>query len=543
MKEIMDGDRLGVFCNLKLKIEDNMHINTSADCAVASELPNPQFSRELSPITRHVHTLFKRPRIDEQMCSSPCNKLSTKSIESPTSFRCFFQSNNLTEGVADTSVSAATGHFNSSVNFSTDMQFDLFNTLITIKRSTPLKEASPFYLRMKTTLNDIEDLDDSLLELEENEDDGEDPKNLTSEEIDMILRESDDDTVDNSVSAVLKFGVESRVDDKTLCECKYVSDSLLSLSPPNTSKWPQNYLVIDEIRTSYSGDVSSTDVTVLKVEREINQSLKSELQNLSSVSESNDVEKSDNKEDTDQSVDEFTLINHTPVCVDEAIDEINHAGSNNEVDSSDQDKMLTTTSTSCSPNLLKDNNKLTFWDMISERVVSFIDEKADVAEVKENINFPVQSEDKVKDLENASKSNQSVVETAKKEEPQKLNPAKRAAVNKETSQRTRLNCAFDAEVERKKHLYLQLVSNHIKDGYENQEPRQELLCLMDQVANREYRNHSRSWQHPSDLTSRNYSRRNMNSVNKPNLLQWANSNGHVCRFSGIPDRFQRSPIP
>uniref|UniRef100_UPI00398E7134 S100P-binding protein-like n=1 Tax=Pristiophorus japonicus TaxID=55135 RepID=UPI00398E7134 len=470
------------------------------------------------------------------MCSSPCSdQPCTESAESQAGFRHFVQSNTLSEGDANTSVSEDTGHFTSSANASADMQFGLFNTLITFKRSTPLKEASPFYLQRKTILNDIKDLDDSLLELEETEVDGEDPINFTSEEIDRILRESDDDTVDNAVSPVLKFDDANQVDDKTLCECTYISNSLLSLPPPDTSKLSENYLGIDEIQASYLSDDSSADVTVLKVEQEINQSLKSDLHNLSSVPERSDVEKSDLPY---LSVDELALINHGLVCADET----NHAGSANETDPGDQDKMLVTIPTSSSQNLLKDNNKSTFWEqMISERV-SFIKDD----EVKENISFPVHIDDKVKDLKtlsscerDASKQKQSFVESAKMEKQQKCNPTKTAAKRKGT----RLNCAFDAEIERQKHLYLQRVSNHVKNGCETPGPMQELLYLMDQVADGEYRKHSSSWQHPSDLTTRNYSRRNVHSFNKPNLFQWANSNGQFCRFRGIPARFQRSPIP
>ncbi|XP_067867467.1 uncharacterized protein [Heterodontus francisci] len=437
---------------------------TNVDCAITNELLTAQFRRELSPITSCVHTPFKRPRIVEGMCSSLCdNKLCSENTEVPPDFQHFFQSNNVTGRDTDTSVSADTGHFISPVNSSADVQSDLLKALTTIKKSTPLKETS-FHLRMKTTLNDLEDLDESLLELEENEVDGEDPINLTSEEIDIILQESNDETVVNAISPVLKFDDVSRVVDKTPCKYKSVSDSLLSLSPPNASNWPKNYLVLDEIQTSYLNDVSSTDATVLKVEQEINQSLKPELHNISSVHESSGIEKSNLSYYL--SVEEFSLFNETPVCADEAIDEGNHAGSNNEACPSDRDKMLITNPASCSPNLLKDHNKLTFWEQkISERIVSFIEEKA---EVKENISFPVHSGDEVGGLKDASKHKQNIVESVKEENLQKHNPTKIVAEHKESRQTRRLDYMFDPELERRKHLYLQLVSNHMKSGCEIQ---------------------------------------------------------------------------
>ncbi|GCC22816.1 hypothetical protein chiPu_0001206 [Chiloscyllium punctatum] len=122
------------------------------------------------------------------------------------------------------------------------------------------------------------------------------------------------------------------------------------------------------------------------------------------------------------------------------------------------------------------------------------------------------------------------------------NPDIKTSEHEETRQSTRMIWMSDEEIERRKNLYLRLVSHHINNGQRIQGPMQELLFLMDQVADGEYRNYSSTWQHPSDLTTRNYCRRNANSFCKLNLYEWANSNGRFCRFSGTPDHFWCSPV-
>ncbi|XP_038655319.1 S100P-binding protein-like [Scyliorhinus canicula] len=407
---------------------------------------------------------------------------------------------------------------------------------------------------MKTALNDIDDLDDILLEVEETEVDAVGPLNLASEEIGVIRQESNDDHFDNTISLVLKCGDISRIIDETVCECKYVSDSQLCLSPPNASNLPGNYLVIDAPASNLC-DVS-TDVTVLKVEQEVNQSLNSVQHNPNSLHEGGDIKESNRPYYL--SAEEVALLGLPPVCAGEAVDERSHAGSSSEADSRKPSETLAANPATCSPDSLKDR-KLKFWEqMTSERVVSFIEEKASDAEVKKNFRSPVQTEHKAKKQktspsckQDASKLKKRIVEAVKKKNIQQCNPAKQAPAKQapvkkapeyKRRQRTWLNFVSEVEIERRKHLYLQFVSNHLNNGHESQGPMQELLCLMDQVAERECRNHSSSWQHPSDLTTRNYSRQNMNSFNKPNLYQWANSNGQFYRFSGMPDGFQRSPI-
>ncbi|GCB71841.1 hypothetical protein scyTo_0008949 [Scyliorhinus torazame] len=293
-------------------------------------------------------------------------------------------------------VCAHTGCFSPPANSPADVQFDRFKALTTIKSSTPLKGASLFHSKMKTALNDIEDLDDTLLEVEETEVDAVGPLNLASEEIGVILQEFDDNHIDNTVSLVLKCGDMSRITDETVCECKYVSDSQLYLSPPNASNLPENYLVIDETPARYHlCDVSSTDVTVLKVEQEVNQSLNSVQHNPNSLHEGGDIKESNRPYYL--SAEEVALFSQPPVCAGEAVDERSHAGSSNEADSRKPSETLVANPASCSPDSLKDR-KLTFWEQVtSERVVSVIEEKANDAEVKKNFRSPVHTEHKAKE--------------------------------------------------------------------------------------------------------------------------------------------------
>ncbi|XP_053867899.1 S100P-binding protein isoform X2 [Malaclemys terrapin pileata] len=65
-------------------------------------------------------------------------------------------------------------------------------------------------------------------------------------------------------------------------------------------------------------------------------------------------------------------------------------------------------------------------------------------------------------------------------------------------------CISEAELEQKKHIYIQCVRAHVKNSSDpTPDALNELYALMNKVASREYRTQDRRWQHPSDLTMRN----------------------------------------
>ncbi|XP_074832299.1 S100P-binding protein isoform X2 [Carettochelys insculpta] len=62
-------------------------------------------------------------------------------------------------------------------------------------------------------------------------------------------------------------------------------------------------------------------------------------------------------------------------------------------------------------------------------------------------------------------------------------------------------CISEAELEQKKHIYIQCVQAHVKNSMEpTPDALNELYALMNKVASREYQTQDRRWQHPSDLT-------------------------------------------
>lgn len=109
---------------------------------------------------------------------------------------------------------------------------------------------------------------------------------------------------------------------------------------------------------------------------------------------------------------------------------------------------------------------------------------------------------------------------------------------------TRHESVPHAELEWKKQTYLQCVLKHMRSTEQpNQDAYDELLMLMDQVASAEYKNQEQNWQHPSDLTTRNYPRFAKKLPNKYSLKQWVSQNGgYYRRFQNLADHFQRSPV-
>ncbi|XP_050006640.1 S100P-binding protein isoform X5 [Alexandromys fortis] len=94
-----------------------------------------------------------------------------------------------------------------------------------------------------------------------------------------------------------------------------------------------------------------------------------------------------------------------------------------------------------------------------------------------------------------------------------------------------------SDLEKKKDIYLSKVIAHIEDpGESNQGPLGELDTLMDQVHMQ-----NPDWQHPSDLTTRNYARFRQKPLQRYSLSQWVDRNKRSHhRFQRLPD-FSYSP--
>lgn len=92
--------------------------------------------------------------------------------------------------------------------------------------------------------------------------------------------------------------------------------------------------------------------------------------------------------------------------------------------------------------------------------------------------------------------------------------------------------APQADLEAEKQRYLSNVIAHLEGSEDaNQGTWGELYALMDQV----HHTHTPKWQHPSDLTKRNYARFRQNSRQRYSLTQW------VDRNERSHHRFQRLP--
>ncbi|XP_066572440.1 S100P-binding protein [Amia ocellicauda] len=103
----------------------------------------------------------------------------------------------------------------------------------------------------------------------------------------------------------------------------------------------------------------------------------------------------------------------------------------------------------------------------------------------------------------------------------------------------------DSHLEHRKSMYMRCVSSHV-EGSDAPSPgvMNELLSLMNTVANQGSSDSGRQWQHPSDLTRRNYKTKLGKPVQQVSLDQWQRQNRkYYCRFVAIPDWFERSSIP
>ncbi|XP_004850938.1 S100P-binding protein isoform X2 [Heterocephalus glaber] len=100
----------------------------------------------------------------------------------------------------------------------------------------------------------------------------------------------------------------------------------------------------------------------------------------------------------------------------------------------------------------------------------------------------------------------------------------------QTKIRTNVSTFSQSDLEQQKQIYLRRVFDHIEDpGDSNQGPSGELYTLMDR-------------QHPSDLTMRNYARFRQKPLQRYSLTQWVERNKRSHhRFQRLPD-FSYSPF-
>ncbi|XP_023410260.1 S100P-binding protein isoform X2 [Loxodonta africana] len=105
--------------------------------------------------------------------------------------------------------------------------------------------------------------------------------------------------------------------------------------------------------------------------------------------------------------------------------------------------------------------------------------------------------------------------------------------------RTNVPMCSQSDLEQQKEIYLRSVIAHIEDPVDpNQGALGELHALMDQV----HHTQNQKWQHPSDLTMRNYARFRQKSLQRYSLTQWVDRNmGSHHRFQHLPD-FPNSPF-
>ncbi|XP_013919819.1 PREDICTED: S100P-binding protein isoform X2 [Thamnophis sirtalis] len=95
----------------------------------------------------------------------------------------------------------------------------------------------------------------------------------------------------------------------------------------------------------------------------------------------------------------------------------------------------------------------------------------------------------------------------------------------------------EADLELRKARYVNAVLNHATSVPSLIDPVQELHTLVNTVASES------SYNHPTDLTVRNYSKRSHSKTQRFSLNQWVeHSRSNFGRFDGIPDHFERSPI-
>ncbi|XP_067336095.1 S100P-binding protein-like [Channa argus] len=86
--------------------------------------------------------------------------------------------------------------------------------------------------------------------------------------------------------------------------------------------------------------------------------------------------------------------------------------------------------------------------------------------------------------------------------------------------------------EHEKWQYVHLVTAHMNENRADQDIMTELLNLMTRPADQTKGSNCRHWQHPSDLTRRNYQRRFGNSLAKITLSEWQAQNHYSYQRFG-----------
>ncbi|CAJ1073953.1 S100P-binding protein-like isoform X2 [Xyrichtys novacula] len=117
-------------------------------------------------------------------------------------------------------------------------------------------------------------------------------------------------------------------------------------------------------------------------------------------------------------------------------------------------------------------------------------------------------------------------------------------INRDTNPRSVI---FDnkADLESRKRAYVRSVTKHMNERPSaDPDAVSELQNLMTHVTDQTSGTNEGQWQHPSDLTQRNYKKRFGNEKPKMTLDEWqAQNDATYKRFSGIPKIFKRIPYP
>ncbi|XP_041669484.1 S100P-binding protein-like [Cheilinus undulatus] len=101
------------------------------------------------------------------------------------------------------------------------------------------------------------------------------------------------------------------------------------------------------------------------------------------------------------------------------------------------------------------------------------------------------------------------------------------------------------DIEHEKRLYVHAVTRHMNEKpHDRPAVVNELQNLMTHVADQRSSTYGGQWQHPSDLTRRNYKKRFGNAMPKVSLREWMEMNSRRThkRFAKVPKTFERSAI-
>ncbi|XP_019940335.2 S100P-binding protein isoform X2 [Paralichthys olivaceus] len=104
---------------------------------------------------------------------------------------------------------------------------------------------------------------------------------------------------------------------------------------------------------------------------------------------------------------------------------------------------------------------------------------------------------------------------------------------------------MDMDWESRKQSYVHSVTKHMQEHPgTTQDVMTELFNLITHVAKNTRGANGRQWQHPSDLTHRNYQRHFGNMTARMSLNEWQEKNSKTYkRFANVPKIFERNPFP